>query len=388
MKRILNYTIIFFILVHVLFPLLLYIKFGFFFVLLNHNVEDEYFIKATVVISVYCLVALIILNFLPKKRSEIKQTYKYPIVLLFFQLFLSFYKFSFGYMAEVPIIARYFSQFMNPMLLFIVITFYFFLKKDINKIKLCIIIYLTISLLSFSRAGIFILFFIFGAFYFFDKTIGKYIIKKMYIYIIFGIICAPILYTVSSNNRYHENRKFDVYTIRQIGGRLSILESAAGVLKATTEDETSKQLFLDKYGICNQLRISLNTLSPFDFFENDAAPNQYYRMIVNKASQEEIENNYVSINIGLPIYFYLKYGFLPGLIFFSSFLFVIFLILIYGKQSSFKVAISIYVFYMLILYFDWQDIFDLITKFYIFNCFIHILFDNSRLLIFNPKKIL
>ena len=208
----------------------------------------------------------------------------------------------------------------------------------------------------------------------------------MFPLLLIAIIGAPVLYVVSSNNRYHEKRGMDGYILRQIVGRLSILEPAAGIIKSVKEDKKSNNLFLEKYGFSNQIKLALNTLSPLDFFEDDVASNQYYRMIVNNVSLSETKNNYVSIFISLPVYFYLKYGFVFGLLFFSSLLSILFVIFIYGKNSLFKFSIGVFSFYFLLVFFDWIDVFDLITKWIIFSFFLHIFLDNKKLFIYCRNK--
>ena len=386
MKSIFKYIIMFFLFVYVIVPIFFYMKFGFFFTTVNHEVEVKYFFLAAEVIIIYCLIAMLLLRFLPTGKKKIEMPYKYPLWLLCFPLLLSFYKFSFGFMGNIPLVVRYFSQFMNPILLFFVISFYYFQKKYIKRLTLCIVIFLSISLLNFSRSGIFTLFFILGSFYFYNQKTGKYLIKKMFPLLLIAIIGAPVLYVVSSNNRYHEKRGMDGYILRQIVGRLSILEPAAGIIKSVKEDKKSNNLFLEKYGFSNQIKLALNTLSPLDFFEDDVASNQYYRMIVNNVSLSETKNNYVSIFISLPVYFYLKYGFVFGLLFFSSLLSILFVIFIYGKNSLFKFSIGVFSFYFLLVFFDWIDVFDLITKWIIFSFFLHIFLDNKKLFIYCRNK--
>ena len=83
----------FFLFVYVIVPIFFYMKFGFFFTTVNHEVEVKYFFLAAEVIIIYCLIAMLLLRFLPTGKKKIEMPYKYPLWLLCFPLLLSFYKF-------------------------------------------------------------------------------------------------------------------------------------------------------------------------------------------------------------------------------------------------------------------------------------------------------
>ncbi len=95
----------------------------------------------------------------------------------------------------------------------------------------------------------------------------------------------------------------------RIVGRISFLENMMVPIyyKDVLKMDRSN-IFYDKYSLSNQLKILVNNLVPGDIFEYDVYPNQYYRSAFLKLDPAISKTDYTSINMTLPVFFYMYWG--------------------------------------------------------------------------------
>jgi hypothetical protein len=143
--------------------------------------------------------------------------------------------------------------------------------------------------------------------------------------------------------------------INSIVSRISFLELA--MLPVMFKDQNIKNIsiFYDKYSIVNQLKLIINNIVPGDIFKFDVYPCQYYRAAFTETPIAFVREHYTSINMTLPVYFYMYSNFyvsilLSGLTIWGYYL----LTLRAFRVHPLAGAVFIYVFYTSFLYyFDW-----------------------------------
>lgn len=98
--------------------------------------------------------------------------------------------------------------------------------------------------------------------------------------------------------------------IYQIIGRVSYLENTMlPIYFKNTNNERAMTIFKDKYSPINQFKIFINNIVPGDIFEFDVYPNQYYRSAFMEFPLNRSKEYYTSINLTLPVYFYMYTNF-------------------------------------------------------------------------------
>lgn len=99
--------------------------------------------------------------------------------------------------------------------------------------------------------------------------------------------------------------------IYKIMARISYLESVMlPIHYKNVNDKQRMTLFNEKYSPIKQLKLIINNLVPGDIFEFDVYPNQYYRAaFFIDFSTKRAKEFYTSINMTLPVYFYMYFSF-------------------------------------------------------------------------------
>lgn len=247
---------------------------------------------------------------------------------------------------------NYTNLFLNPMVLLMCAVF--LQVKQVN-VFMMVLLYILLATISGSRSGIIsilLLFFIglgFYNFYLYKKNLKKILY--------FFLILSPFLFIFATYLRYGASNMDWKTIIDKIVGRISLIES--GMIPIHFKDANSNHLslFYDKYGIINQLKIIIDSTIPGDIFSKDVMPNQYYREIFLGQSHSFVIENYMSINMSLPVYFYLIFGYW-GLPITILFLFFYFMILYTNRSNAYLTILLLSIIYPILIYFDWAMVFN------------------------------
>lgn len=373
MKKVFISILLFYLCFHYIIPLVYYITFGF--VNTYSNIYDEgSLIKAFMLNLISILGAILIIIFIPSKKNLRQPTFKYSTKLYFISAILlvsSFFIYG-GYKGAITgesqgTILSYIRLFFDLPTLLIVV--FFFQSKPIRPYWL-IFIYVVVMTLSGSRSAVITIILLFLMFPMFSNGFlyKKRIIKALR----FLVILAPFLFVISSAIRgYASNRLFDL-----IIGRVSFLELNTIAIYKADSDKAIMDLFYEKYGVVNQFEQITNAISPIDPFNYDVDPNQYFRSIFMGLPKHNVLDRYMSINLTLPVYLYLKYGAILACFLTIIFLISAFLILNQFCNNTYIVLIILVNFYSILYFFDWVMIFkgiysSFLTVFFLYRyeCF-------------------
>lgn len=373
MKKVFISILLFYLSFHYLFPLVYYIAFGF--VNTYSNIYDESsLIKAFMLNSISILVAILIIIFIPSKKVLKQPTFKHTGKLYFIAAILSVSSFFIygGYRGAITgesqgTLLSYIRLFFD--LPTILIVLFFFQKKPIRPYWI-IFIYVIVLTLSGSRSAVIMIILLFLMFPMFSN--GYLYRRKVLGALKFLIIFAPFLFIISTAIRGYESNK----VLDLIVGRVSFLElNTIAIFKADT-DKANMDLFDEKYGAVNQFEQVINAISPIDPFNYDVDPNQYFRSIFMGLPKHNVLDRYMSINLTLPVYFYLKYGAFFACLITIIFLISVFLILNKFFNNVYIVLVILVNFYSILYFFDWVMIFkgiytSFLTVFFInrYECF-------------------
>jgi len=247
-------------------------------------------------------------------------------------------------------LANYFSLFLNPFTLLLLLLFVQKKKSSVIKAILFYVVYIT---LSGSRSGIISIFFVFFIGMAFEGF--KRYESKLLNFLKYGLLMAPALFVYATLSRgINEVVGFD-FIMNQIVGRMSTLETSMLPLYHESHD-LDLSLFYSKYGFWHQIKLCIDTLLPGQIFEFDVMPNNYYRAMFMGFSESFVRENYMSVNLTLPIYLYLKYGYF-GILFTVLYILGFYKLLVFFKNKPFVIIILLSTFYNLVYFFDWVMVF-------------------------------
>lgn len=320
-------------------------------------------IKSFFLIVVPLLVSVIILLFIPKRDDIISPNIDgRPITFLFYfsVLFkLAVVYITGGFAAAINgelngTLANYISIFLNPFTLLLVMLF---VQKKRSNIILAVLFYVLSVTLSGSRSGIISMFFVF--FIGFSFVAFKDYKKKLFVFLKYGMLVTPVIFVLATRMRDAEYDLSMDFLLDQIFGRMSTLETS--MLPVHYYDNNlDLEIFYDKYSVWNQLKLGMDAILPGQIFEFDVMPNNYYRFFFLGYDQEFVFENYMSVNLTLPIYLYMKYHYLSGILTVLYILGFYKLVICFKKYPLF-VIVLLGVFYNVIYFFDWVMVF---TQFY------------------------
>lgn len=358
MKKVIIAITIYFLLLHVVLPGIYYVIYGF--TPIYSDLDDnEALIKSFFLLFIPFVVSIIILYFIPAKKDEIEPNIEgNPITFLFY--FSIIFKLGIilatgGFSAALSgenngALFNYISLFLNPFTLLLALLL---VQKKKSNVLMAIFFYVLSVTLSGSRSGIISIFFVFFIGLAFQTF--KFYKRKMSNFLKFGLILAPLLFIFATKLRgVDEIIGLDVI-IRLIVGRMSALETT--MMPVYYYDHNlNLDLFYDKYSVWHQFLLSVDSIVPGQLFDFDVMPNNYYRAVFMDYSESFVFENYMSVNLCLPTYLYLKYGY------FTFILTVIYVLSFYKFTSLFRrypliVIVLLSGFYNLIYFFDWVMIF-------------------------------
>lgn len=359
MKKAIIALIIYVLTIHVVLPGLFYLYTGLIIPIYSSLLDIHSFVKAGIIISVSLIISVILLCFF-KKDQPIKPIIKgAPVAVLFygsviFQLLIFYITGGFGAILAGEAngtLFKYISLFLNPYVLLLVLIFG--QEKKIKILK-AIVFYIIAITLSGSRSGILTVFFIFFIGLAFETL--KFYEKKVIKFLKYTLILAPLLYVFATQIRNTNSTTDYSFLKYAIAGRMSTLETAM-LPVYYYDNKLDLNLFYEKYSFINQLKLVVDGFIPGQIFDYDVMPNNYFRAIFTGYSIPFVQENYVSINITLPIYLYLKYNYW-GILFTVFYIVGFYLILRFFKRSPLIVIVLLSGFYNILYFFDWVMVFN------------------------------
>lgn len=359
MKKSIIAIIVYFLLLHVLLPGAYYVYNGFI-PIYSDFVSYPALIKSFFLISTPLIVSLIILVFLPKKEDIIAPNIAgKPVTFLFYfsiLLKLGLIFTSGGFASAINgeangTLSNYISLFFNPFTLLLVLLF---VQKKRSNIMMAIFFYVLSVTLSGSRSGIITIFFVF--FIGFTFEVFKTYQKKLFTFLKFGIFLTPFIFVFATKLRGVEEVFSLEFLINQIAGRMSVLETS--MLPVHHYDTNlNLELFYEKFSFWNQLKLIIDGIMPGQIFDFDVMPNNYYRAMFLGYSESFVFDNYMSVNLTLPIYLYMKYSYFSVII---SILYILgfYKLVLLLKRYPLLVIMFLSVFYNILYFFDWNMVFS------------------------------
>ena len=247
---------------------------------------------------------------------------------------------------------NYINLFLSPIKLMMCALF---LQKKKSSVLIMVLTFIVVSTLSGSRSAIISVFTTFLVGFAFDNF--DYYKAKLFTFLKYAAIIAPLLFIYATQIRYGADY-IDYKTIGNlIMGRVSFIE--LGMIPVHYHDSGTLDLsvFYDKYSIIHQSKLIIDSLIPGDVFGFDVMPNNYFRSIFMGYSEDFVTQNYMSMNITLPVYFYMLFGYLGVFvtyIYLMGYFFVCYLF----RKSPFVVLLLLATLYETLLYFDWVMVFS------------------------------
>ena len=356
MKKVFTYILLFYYIVHFIIPGFYFISSG------NFNtytdIDDKQgILKGFILNSVMVLGTILVIQLLPEKRKSLLIEPKFFSIapLFYFSIIFSVLYFFLrgGFEGKLSgsmagSLFSYLALFLNPYMILLCVLFY--QRRQFNLVIL-FLIYLVYTTFTGSRSG-FISLFIIILMYpkFKNYTIYKKSIKK----VLFAfLLISPVLFLLATVLIREASIIFTPDMImRMIMGRMSFLETS--MLPIHYKDLGDPlELFYDKYGLINQLKIITDTLFPGSLFGSDVMPNQYYRAAFMGYSEDFVLNVYTSINITLPIYLYMYMGGFFSCFFSILILFFYYCLLRKCINNMFLFVPLLASLYHLLYFFDW-----------------------------------
>ena len=170
-------------------------------------------------------------------------------------------------------------------------------NRELKRVGLMMLIYVLYFSLLGSRSAVIGLVFTFIYLSLFPTFRLLYSKLKRYLFIF--CLISPFLFYIGTKQR----GEVDTDLIgKVILGRISFIGLSEVPMYSKSSGDTDQSLFQEKYGLSNQVKQSINSISPIDFFTYDIAPNQYYRQVFLGARDRSELDKYLSINLTLPVY--------------------------------------------------------------------------------------
>jgi hypothetical protein len=218
-----------------------------------------------------------------------------------------------------------------------------------------IMVFIVVQTLAGSRSAILSVFttFLVGAA--FENF--KFYRKRLLVFLKYAFIISPILFIYATQLRYG-NDYLDYKLIGNIiMGRVSFIELGMIPIHYYDNGGLDLTLFYEKYGFIHQTKLIIDSLIPGDVFGFDVMPNNYFRAIFMGYSEEFVTQNYMSMNMTLPVYFYMLFGYL-GVFFTYIYIMCYFSVCYLLRKSPFLVLLLLATLYETLIYFDWVMVFS------------------------------
>lgn len=351
MRKAYSSVLLFYLLLHFVFPIIYYYFFGF--VNLYSEIENNiYVIKGVMLNLISVLGTILVINFLPNKKTLILPKFKFAYLYLILTFLIQGVSLIFSGGYESVLGGSLNGTFISYLMLFfdinVGVAMFLFFQENLKYSNFVIIMYIIMLTFSGSRSAIILIIIISLILPLFIN--GNIIKEKMRKLIIILIFSSPLLFVYATSIRGDIDKSI-IYNI--IIGRISMVELAAIPIESKDKGEMNKDVYNAKYGVINQIEQSINEISPINPFKQDVNPNQFHRSVFKGVNEETILTKYMSINLTLPTYIYLESNFL-----FSCFISIFFLSLLYyiwvrNSNSIFLFVGIILNLYYILMYFDW-----------------------------------
>ena len=198
----------------------------------------------------------------------------------------------------------YIGMFLESSVLLFVV-----LSTSQNKIGivLSVLAYIAIKTLGGSRSAVVVILLI-VIMLLATREIKK-IVKPFITVVLIGVVITPILFFAATfqRNGYLESDKI-AYFMEIAVRRISYIETAAIPVYNQAAKDPAIEIFYRKYGWENQAKQIINTIVPGNVFSVDVDPKQYYRAAFMGYAEEAARTYYTSMNMTLPVFFYLFGG--------------------------------------------------------------------------------
>ena len=363
MKKSIIAIILYFLIINIFLPGVYYLIYGFN-PIYSDLTDQPALIKSFFLIVCPFSLSLLVLFILPNKDDKITPNINGgPVTEFFyFSIFLKLVTFYyFGGFASVIAgeangsFGNYLSLFFNPFILLMILLF---AQKKRSSALMAVLFYLISVTLSGSRSGILAIIFVFLIGYSFVQF-NQYR-KRILKFVLYALIIAPVIFIYATSLRGYTDSISISVVLDQIVGRMSVLETSMLPVHFY-DNQLNLDLFYDKYSFINQFKLSLDALVPGQLFDFDVMPNNYYRAIFMGYDQAFVFENYLSINLTLPVYLYLKYGYFT-LILTPLYILGFFKVVKLFKNYPLIAILFLSVFYNLLYFFDWVFIFTQLYK--------------------------
>lgn len=331
---------------------------------------------------------IIVIKFLPDKKEKIapqlNHSFKFYLISLFI-LALSINN-SGGF--EEILKGSLHGKLISYVLLFFDATWalglFLFFQKDIKYTLFAILLYILLLTWSGSRSAFIIIIITTFVLHIFENN--DKIKNKLKPFLLICCLISPIIFFYGTSARGGVDRD---KLLNLIIGRVSMVELSSVPIEAKDSGKMDVALYDNKYGIVNQFKQSINEISPLDPFEHDVNPNQYFRPIFFWESTEiSIIDQYLSLNLTLPVYFYLNTNFIISCLISISFLSGLYYIWVKKSDNIYIFFGIIMSLYYLLQFFDWvmlvAGLFRMVLT--IFTLFTFEKVVNLILLAFKDKK--
>lgn len=349
----------------VLFPWLVYKIFGFFW---NYApVKEKYVDISAVILLITLLLIAIVVGFSKHGKKSINFAEVVKSTLLYNQAIDHLYLISIAINilnvlltgdyqnflegAANGTILAYLQLFFDIRILYYLAILKAYKNQKMGKIIFYSLLYVVISILYSSRSGLFWMAF-FNICLIAGVRISKAFKQKIMLLIMVAIMLAPIVFSVATTSRGGAENTIE-YMAKIIVARLSDIEISGIELEQYIEGTYNEEIFVEKYGLKNQIAQAINSLLPGDIFQSDVQPNQYWRVVFSGWTVEAAREHYTSIYMILPMYLFLKYDGIPGIILCVLFFYILFRIICKMKDPAIASFMAGYLFYTFFQYFDW-----------------------------------
>ncbi len=321
-------------------------------------VPEAYMTKAAVIITAVLFLSAVLIYCIPGGNRPIVETISCHVSYYYFALGIYFILAVLaGVMSFSNVITggmngtlySYYAMLFYPVVLLLI---YLFCVKDKRNVLMLVGAYLALTLLSHSRAGavdvgIYLIGFALASDILWVKKVKRRAgaIYKKYSRQIKGmilvmIIAAPFIFIYSTKSRGSTASSNEHRAIETIAARCSCLDEAGLALYAYEESDAKKRIFLDKYGVANQIECIVDASIPGSLFGGDVDPNQYYRAMVGYMSEADAARYYTSVNLMLPVYMVMKYGLLGGMLFSTMLIVMFYLVVSRIRNPVWKVVLT------------------------------------------------
>lgn len=319
MKKVYISILLFFLVFHYIIPCFFYFTYGF--VNIYSNLYDfESIIKGFLLNFISIIGAIFFVAYLPDKRQQVEPVYQHTTKFYSIAAFFVIIPFIlYGGFAGALRGAANSSVFSFLKLFFdfsTAIFFALFLQRKVLNVFYLFFLYIFILTFTGSRSAVIFIFLLVLMYPMFSNSnIYRPIVLK---YFKMGLLISPILFIIGTSTRTQKKDE-GLHKISYVGekiiGRISFLELNMIAISKTDNKTADIALFENKYGASNQLKQIVNAASPIDPFIYDIDPNQYFRAIFLGYTEKEVRSSYMSINLSLPVYLYIKYGFIFACVF-------------------------------------------------------------------------